>query len=455
MADGSLRPFDTSQFPSPAAASATAVAPPTARGWPIRSFWMGGFEGADHLNSHGAALDMTRANGHLERLDEDYAAAAALGLRTLRESIGWRLAEPASGRFDFARLRALAQAARRHGVQIVWTFMHYGTPADVDLRDDRMIDRFARFAAAVADTLAPLSDSAPVYNLINEIGFLAWAVSETAQIHPYRQDLSACSANSTASSGYEVKRRLARAVLAGIDAVRAVDPRARFLHVEPVVHVAAPAGRPDLQPLADTVSAYQWQAWDLLGGLAEPGLGGSADALDLLGINHYHSGQWEVCTEERLWWHLRDPRRRPLALLLANAWQRYRRPMVIAETGHVGSGRAAWLHEVADEVIRARASGLPVGGICLYPLVDRPDWNEAGHWHHSGLWDVDPGAAAAASAHADRDRPAPFARTLAADYASALAACQRRLPNRAGIDAFVPLRRHAEEPVNVAEGLTP
>jgi beta-glucosidase/6-phospho-beta-glucosidase/beta-galactosidase len=414
---------------------------------------MGGFEGADHLNSHGAALDMARANGHIDRVDEDYAAAAALGLRTLRESIGWRLAEPATGRFDFARLRALAQAARRQGVQVVWTLMHYGTPADVDLRDDRMIDRFARFAAAVADTLAPLSDGAPVYNLINVIGFLAWAVSETAQIHPYRQDLAAGSADSTASSGYEVKRRLARAVLAGIDAVRAIDPRARFLHVEPVVHVAPPLGRPDLAEAAARIAAYQWQAWDLIGGLVEPELGGSLDALDLLGINHYHSGQWEVCTEERLWWHLRDPRRRPLSRLLANAWQRYRRPMLIAETGHVGSGRAAWLHEVADEVIRARASGVPVGGICLYPLVDRPDWNEAGHWHHSGLWDVDPGSATPMSAHADRDRAPPFARTLAADCASALAACQRRLPYDAGAEASAPLRPPQAKRVDAIDAL--
>ena len=82
MADGSLRPFDDSEIacreiPCHTASSATAAAPPTARDWPIRSFWMGGFEGADHLNSHGAALDMTRANGHIDRLDEDYAAAAA------------------------------------------------------------------------------------------------------------------------------------------------------------------------------------------------------------------------------------------------------------------------------------------------------------------------------------------------------------------------------------------
>lgn len=55
---------------------------------PLRSFWMGGFEGADHLDPQGRPLDMVRAQGHLDRLDEDYARAAHAGLRSVRESIG-------------------------------------------------------------------------------------------------------------------------------------------------------------------------------------------------------------------------------------------------------------------------------------------------------------------------------------------------------------------------------
>ena len=61
----------------------------------------------------------------------------------------------------------------------------------------------------------------------------------------------------------------------------------------------------------------------------------------------------------------------------------------------------------------ARADGVPIGGICLYPLVDRHDWNDPSHWHDSGLWDV--------------ERPS-MRRVLAADYADALAAAQAALP---------------------------
>lgn len=396
-----------------------STAPP-AGATPFRSFWMGGFEGADHLNGLQQPLDMAAANGHLQQLDEDYAAAAALGMRTVRESIGWRLCEPEAGRFDFSRVIRVAEAARRHGVQVLWTLMHYGTPPGVDLFDDGIIERLPAFAAEAARVLAPYTPAheCPVYTPINEIGFLAWAVSETQLVWPCRGGTAASGASSQ-RSGYEVKRRLVQAAIAAMQAMRAVDPRCRFLHVEPLVHVVAPAGRPELAPLASQVASYQWQVWDLIAGRLEPELGGRPELLDLLGANHYHSGQWEVGTEERLAWHLGDPRRRPPALLLQDAWERYRRPLVIAETSHVGEGRAQWLLDMSDQAAAALQAGVPLLGLCLYPLVDRPDWTHTQDWHRSGLYDVLPPTAAS-----PRWRRLPDPACLAA-----LNRCQQRLPH--------------------------
>jgi beta-glucosidase/6-phospho-beta-glucosidase/beta-galactosidase len=381
----------------------------------LRSFWMGGFEGADHVNGAGQPLDMAAATAHLELLNGDYLRARQHGLLTVRESIGWRLSEPVPHRHDLARAVHVATTARRHGLQVVWTFMHYGTPPDVSLFDDALVERFASFAAAAARALAPLHDEPPVYNLINEIGYVAWAASHTNLIHPYVGDPQGLGEH-TEASGYDVKRRLVQAVLAGIAAVRAVDPRARFLHVEPVVHVVAPHEQPELADLAERIAGYQWQVWDLIAGRLDPQLGGHADALDLVGVNHYHSGQWEAGTERRLRWHEGDPRRRPFSALLQAAWDRYRRPLIVAETSHIGVGRARWLDEVAGEVASARAAGVPVEGLCLYPLVDRHDWGDTAHWHHSGLWDV------------DHDTPLPRHRRLVPDYAAVLTQWQARLP---------------------------
>ena len=394
--------------------------PSAAPGRPFRSFWMGGFEGADHINGLQQPLDMAASNGHRQQLDEDYAAAAALGIRCVRESIGWRLCEPEAGRFDFSRVIQVAEAARRHGVQVLWTVMHYGTPPGVDLFDDRIVQRLPVFAAEVARVLAPYTPAgeAPVYTPVNEIGFLAWAVSETNLVWPYRGDPEGTGPGSQ-RSGYEVKRRLVRAAIGAMQAMRQVDPRCRFLHVEPLVHVVAPVEQPELAPLARQVASYQWQVWDLIAGRLEPELGGRPELLDLLGANHYHSGQWEVGTEERLAWHLRDPRRRPPSLLLQDAWERYGRPLVIAETSHVGAGRAEWLQDMSDQAAAALRAGVPLLGLCLYPLIDRTDWTHTHDWHRSGLFDVVPPSPAS-----PRWRRLPDPACVAA-----LRRCQQQLPH--------------------------
>jgi beta-glucosidase/6-phospho-beta-glucosidase/beta-galactosidase len=374
------------------------------------SFWMGGFEGADHVNGRGEALDLVRATGHDARLDEDYRAARRLGLRCLRESIGWRLSEAAGGgAWDMGRAVRMAEAARHQRVSILWTLMHYGVPADLTLLDDGLVPRFARFAGEVARVLRPLCPGPRFYTPINEISFLSWAASATCDMGPAGMQ-APCPTEDTLVSGYLVKQRLVRAALAGIAAIRRADPEARFLHVEPVVHVAPQdADDSDQRELAQRIASYQWQTLDMLAGRMEPQLGGHAGALDWLGMNHYHSSQWEVPGEKRLAWHRRDPRRQPLSSLLHDVWRRYNRPMVIAETGHLGVGRAAWLHEVAGEAMKARARGVPLQGVCLYPLLDRPDWNDTWRWHRSGLWQVPQAEEAAQPA---RRLNRPYARAL-------------------------------------------
>jgi hypothetical protein len=63
----------------------------------------------------------------------------------------------------------------------------------------------------------------------------------------------------------------------------------------------------------------------------------------------------------------------------------YRRPLFVAETGIEGDLRASWLRIIGHEVVRARKVGIPVDGICLYPIVDYPGWNDDRHCH-TGLF---------------------------------------------------------------------
>ena len=44
---------------------------------------------------------------------------------------------------------------------------------------------------------------------------------------------------------------------------------------------------------------------------------------------------------------------------------------------------------MAEQAALAVQHGADVRGVCLYPAIDRPDWDNPDHWHRSGLWDVD------------------------------------------------------------------
>ncbi len=319
---------------------------------------------------------MNDVTQHATRAHEDYGLLADLGIKTVRESIGWRLVEK-NGNFDFSSIEPRVRAARELGIQVIWTFCHYGWPDDIDPYAPSFIDRFAAYCRQAAKFLATQSDQQPVYSLINEISFACWASAENRFM---------CSQH-RGDGGAELKRQLVRATIKGCDAVWEVTPGARILHCDPLVHVLAPVDRPDLGQHAHDWHASQFEAFDMLCGIREPALGGAPRYLDLIGLNYYHNNQWEIGAQ--LWWHLANPRRVPLHHLLVEAYQRYRRPLLLAETSHVGSGRGAWIREVAQQAVMARQRGVDLQGICLYPIIDRPDWDNASYWHNSGMWDLD------------------------------------------------------------------
>jgi beta-glucosidase/6-phospho-beta-glucosidase/beta-galactosidase len=343
----------------------------------FRSFWLGGFESAHHINQRGIRLDLVSATQHDVQVDEDYARLARHGFRTVREGMRWPLIDGGAG-LDFSSVLPMLAAAERHGIEIIWSLCHYGWPEDIELYSPAFVERFARYAAAAARLIADRSDAVPFYNPINEISFFAWAAAEKGYIHPRER-----------GNGARMKAQLVRAAIAAMEAIWAVDPRARMVHVDPLIHVLTPAGRPELARAAAEQRAAQFDAWDMLAGGLEPALGGHPRYLDVMGINYYHANQWEH-PDQRLRWEdtPRDPRWMPLQLLLREVYYRYGRPLFVSETSHFGEGRGRWLREVAAEVHAARADNIPVEGICIYPIIDRPDWDEPDHWHNSGLWDL-------------------------------------------------------------------
>jgi beta-glucosidase/6-phospho-beta-glucosidase/beta-galactosidase len=370
---------------------------------------MAGFESACHVNRKGHRLDMLAATQHDRFVDGDYARLRQMGISSARDTARWHLIERTPGVFDFSSLDPMVAAAQRHRIQVIWDLCHYGWPADLDIFSPAFIDRFARFSAAVARHLREQSDEIPLYTPINEVSFFAWAAGDAGWFLPYGTGRAP-----------ELKRQLIRASIAAIEAVWDVDPRARIVTVEPLIHVVPPRGRKDKDGRAAQYRNSQFEAWDMLSGAMSPELGGHPRYLDVMGVNFYHDNQWEHPGGKKIAWHIhpRDPRWVPFHRLFKEAYDRYQRPIFVGETSHVGSGRAEWLREMAEELSLAVDAGVPVEGVCLYPIIDRFEWEDPTHWHNSGLWDF------------KKNPNGDFARVLNQEYASELWHSQLKLAQK-------------------------
>ena len=190
------------------------------------SYWQAGYEGADHVNKANVCLSMNELTRHILYAREDYELLEKFGIKTVRESIGWRLVEN-NGHFDFSMIESRARAANELGLQVNWTFCHYGWPNDINVFSEAFIDRFAVYCERAMQYLKPFSDLPTIFSPINEISFLSWAVSQNylscaGMENPYCREL---------------KHQLVRAALKGCEVIWENNPKARILHCDPLIHV--------------------------------------------------------------------------------------------------------------------------------------------------------------------------------------------------------------------------
>jgi hypothetical protein len=347
-----------------------------------RSFFLAGFEGSTGYNRHGQWFDQVVATGHETTVDQDYRDLAELGIHAARETIRWPLVDLGGGRYDFATVEPFVEAARRQGVEVIWDLFHYGYPQGLDPWTNEFARRFADYCHAVGHYIASRTEGTCAFTPVNEPSFMAYAGGERGLFAPH-----------VTGRGWELKVALTRAAIEGIDALWATCPGARIVNADPLCRVACPVDRPDLEEeVRDFNERLVFQSWDMLCGRLLPELGGSRSHLDVVGINYYWTNQWEWGAAARADGVVPpladdDPRRWPLAALVRSVWDRYGGEVMITETSHIGDRRGHWLEEVARESEALLLEGVPLRGVCLYPILGMPEWHDPYIWTPMGLWD--------------------------------------------------------------------
>ncbi|MDQ6894605.1 MAG: beta-glucosidase [Acidobacteriota bacterium] len=337
------------------------------------SFFIGGFECSTHFRRRDRRrLDLLASTRHDVFARQDYERLQSVGIRAARDGVPWYAVDRGAGRYDWSRVVPMLRAARETRTQVVWDLLHFGFPDDVEPFAAGFVERFRLFARAFARVLAGETDETPFIAPVNEISFMSWAGGEEGFFNPFAH-----------KRGDALKAQLVRAFLAGTAEVRNVLPAARIVSPEPIIEIIASPKRPQDRLLAENYRLSQFQAWDMISGRQSPELGGSEDALDIIGMNYYVQNQW---IHEGAVLVPSHPHHLPLRYMFREVWERYRRPLFVAETGVEAQARPEWLRYVGRETRAAARLGVEIHGLCWYPILNHAGWEDDRHCPN-GLWD--------------------------------------------------------------------
>lgn len=347
---------------------------------PFHSFWMAGYECADHLNAFGTRVDLFNSTGHLQLIDTDYKNLSLFKIATVREGIRWSQVEIKPYQYDWSVVGTMIQTGKANNIQQVWDLCHFGYPDDLTPLHPQFTKRFVALCTAFVQFYRSIDvESILIITPVNEVSFLSWLGGEAKGTSPY------CT-----KQGWEVKYNLMNAYIKGIDALKAADPLVRILTTEPLINVV-PHNDASVDAIENAIAMHesQFQVTEILCGRMCPELGGSEDYLDILGYNFYYNNQWTAAPHEYLDWKTGEANSKfvPLHQLLIAAYKKYNRPFVLTETSHPKEDRPLWISMISFESQKLLEAGLPYWGICWYPIVNRPDWDYQHDWHYAGIWD--------------------------------------------------------------------
>ncbi len=343
---------------------------------------MGGFECTYAHIHHEKQLDVLAATEHDKKCREDYQRLKAEGILTVREGLAWSHIDQGQRTYDFSRFEPMMQIAAEEGVQQIWDLNHFDYPAHAEPFAPEFSRYFADYARECIKVIRRYQSGTIYIVPINEISFWAHMGAMIGVWNPYKL-----------TQGYGFKQTLVKASIAAMEAIWAEDKDVRFIQVDPLFYrKAKDPPSTVMQAIEDAFREIKFQAFDMLSGRLNPELGGHPKYLDLIGGNYYpYNQEWitgddwldENCHETIPY---QSRQRISFADIIQEAFDRYERPIILTELGAWGDLRVPWWRRTLREIDEAINRGLPVAGVCAYPVIDRPDWDK-NHLTQSGFWD--------------------------------------------------------------------
>lgn len=371
--------------------------------------WAVGIENAHMPDLNVDELGWT---GHRALWREDLDLARALGITHIRHGLPWAELNPAPSRFDWSWSDAVVEHLLHIGLEPIWDLVHFGAPAwlPLGLRDPDYPEAVAAYTGAFA---------ARYQGVVNKIT----PFNEPYIAAVFRGSIGIWPPFETGREGFV--RSLAPIVDGlhrSIKAIRANNGAAEIWQNDAVDRFTA--GSQELSAEARLLTLERYSAFDILHGLAGPGsesyellsaAGFDAAKLeryaldptpvDVIGMDYYPGSEHRIelrtgpllpheWGQRELFVSRPDPEPAGIASIAKTYFERYGRPIFIAETS-AETLRPEWLEWSTAECARARLDGVPLIGYTWWPFFDHIDWNTAlsrltGHVCPAGLYHLQP-----------------------------------------------------------------
>lgn len=347
-------------------------------------------------------FDQLALAGHLDRIEEDIARFASLGLRTLRTCLHWErfAAEQAAGHDPWLVFDRTLHAMRTHSIEPIVGFVHHGSgPPDTSLLDPAFPEKLAAYALQVAERYPWVT----AYTPVNEPNTTARFACLYSHWYPHHR---------STESYLRALLQQVKGIALSMSAIRTVQPNARLITTEDGGRIA---GTPELRSEREFREQRRWLGTDLLCGTVTPSHplyawllanGIAPDELatlaahpcppGVIGLNYY-------LTSDRFLDHRvanypagwvggdlgNDPfidiealRVCPVGLggseaILLDAWQRYGIPTAITEC-HIGAApeeQQQWLRWIWQGALNACAAGAQVTAVTVWALLGSYNWH--------------------------------------------------------------------------------
>lgn len=325
--------------------------------------------------------DIFESTAHDVQWKQDLDLLAGCGVTRLRYPVRWHRVEADEGVFNWQDTDKVLLYLGDHGFRPIVDLVHhtsYPRWLEGGFADPRFRTAYLRYTEEFARRYPWIQE----YTLFNEPFSTLFLTGHEAIWPPYHQGL-----DNFVAQILNVLPAVAEASRAYADLL----PDAKHVWVDTCEHhtgegaggsaYASMANERRFLVLDSFLGKHGGRGYDPDGPMAGPLREAGGEKLqelepgriDVLGLDYYAHCQWHFDDKGG---SPNTPYPLPLAQQVYLYWDRYRLPCLLTETNIRGrtSDRATWFKYVLEQCERAQAMGVPLDGLCWFPVIDSTDW---------------------------------------------------------------------------------